>query len=194
MLHVLPGLGAPAVLLLRKAPSSWVKGPPQAPFQPRRYHRIFEIEPVGFDVDGAEALPPAVVTKPDELLDRQSARAALGIDDDGPCTLVFQAGLPDETRALLGLVPAGSRAHVITATDENAPFPMAHLLRAGDACVTGAGYNAVWESVWLGTQKTTKFQVFPRRIDDQAWRMGAVGSVQMRENGGDVLVSALRAG
>jgi hypothetical protein len=59
---VLPALGVPAVLLLRKAPPVWVQGPAVAPFSSTRahYERIFEIEPVGFPSDSGAPRPNSI--------------------------------------------------------------------------------------------------------------------------------------
>lgn len=188
MTWLVPALGVPAWLLVRKAPPRWLMGPPQLPFQPGRWDRILEIEPVGFVVDGRalEAWPPLVVCNPDELWSRREARAALGIDDDDPLTLVFQAGEAGECDAL----PAGSGR--VLRPGLSGPFPIARALRAADHVVTGAGYNAFWESVWLKTRGHTTFHPFARRIDDQAWRLTL--SSTMAENGADRLIAALRRG
>lgn len=194
---VLPKLAAKAVLLLRKAPPVWVVGPPVAPFSSTRahYERIFEIEPVGF-AGGFETLPPLVVANRDELVPAAVARRALlqNDDDDGrPLRLVFQAGVVGEAAAMSGSDTSSSQTIVCDLHDPQAPWPMAPLLDGADAIVTGAGYNAWWETQWLGQAHKTTWVPFARSIDDQAWRM-ALPATTMTDNGADVLLRMLERG
>jgi hypothetical protein len=53
--------------------------------------------------------------------------------------------------------------------------------------MTGAGYNAYWESKWLGFHHRCFFTPFPRPIDDQAWRVRECADHWPRENGADTL-------
>jgi hypothetical protein len=192
---VLPKLAAKAVLLLRKAPPVWVLGPPAAPFSStrRHYERVFEIEPVGFG-EHFESLPPLVVANRDELLSRAEARRVLtGEDDDGTLLrLVFQAGRAGEAAALVGEA-RGSRTVVHDLHSGDAPWPMAPLLDGADEIVTGAGYNAWWETQWLGQAHKTRWVPFARSIDDQAWRM-ALPTTTMTDNGADALLRLLLRG
>jgi hypothetical protein len=192
---VLPRLDAKAVLLLRKAPPVWVVGPPVAPFSStrRNYERVFEIEPVGF-AGHFERLPPLVVANRDELLAAPAARRVLlGDDDDGrPLRLCFQAGVAGEA-AMLSRAEAGWHTVACDLHSATAPWPMAPLLDGADEIVTGAGYNAWWETQWLGVAHKARFVPFARSIDDQAWRM-ALPTTTMTENGADVLLRLLECG
>jgi len=194
--RIIAQLGFEAWLLLRKAPPVWIKGPPQAPFAPSVFARRLEIEPVGFAGD-FEQLAPLVVVNRDELVPAAAARAALlnGVDDDGrPLRLVFQAGNPGEAQALASSSSPSSSSYshtrVIDLRDNDAPWPVADLLLGADEIVSGAGYNAYWESRWLGTAAKTTLVPFARRIDDQAWRL-SLASLPMRENGADQLIRML---
>jgi len=200
--HVVPSLVAGVSprcwLLLRKAPRHWLQGPRSAPFLASQFDRIFEMEPVGFDVPRLEPWPPLVVANREELLDRPSARTALGLPNDGrQVTLVFQAGNPGELGTLaegVKSVAGSGLVHRVDLRDADAPMPMAPYLAAADVVVTGAGYNAFWEARWLGTMARTRFVPFARRIDDQAWRLARCAEVPMTDNGADLLAQALGRG
>lgn len=58
-------------------------------------------------------------------------------------------------------------------------------LSDADLIFAGAGFNAYWESKWLGWFERTRFTAFPRPIDDQAWRLRACADYWPKENGAD---------
>lgn len=193
--HLVAPLGVEAWLLVRKSPAQWLRGHPKMPFPQGRFARILEMEPVGFDVDGIERWPPLVVANHDECLSRAEARRHFDIDDDHtPLTLIFQAGEAGESAALPVSTPAGGQMVRVDLRDPAAIFPMALALAGAEHVVTGAGYNAYWEARALGSFARTHFVAFPRRLDDQQWRLDTCGDVDVRINGADLLAEALLGG
>jgi hypothetical protein len=174
---VLPLLQAEAWLLVRRCPDAWLDGPPGLPFLPAQYARRFAIEPMDSRVP-LEPLAPIVVCNPDEC------RSGGAAED-----LIVHAGKPGELDVLRAAAPPGARA--VSLWDAGAPFPVAPLLPSARSVTCGAGYNAYWESRWLGHFPRTRFVPFERSIDDQPWRLLACADYAMRENGADVLARAI---
>jgi UDP:flavonoid glycosyltransferase YjiC (YdhE family) len=131
-------------------------------------------------------IPPLTILKDDELLDRDAARAALGLKIDGKYAL-FSLGpgnlkkVDDIGRRLIaemtsqGYTVIWARA-AISQSDLSLPegsigmsiFPIARYLRGFDALVCAAGYNTCCEVLQAGVP--TLF--VPNRLvaDDQARR------------------------
>ncbi len=140
----------------------------------------------------AQRVDPIVLLDPDELLDRDHARAELGLDPDRPAALVqLGAGNINDvatpaallTRALLAR--EGTQVRLaqspIALEPLSAPpgaavvsrYPLARYLRAFDVAVTAAGYNSVHELVRFAVPSL----VVPNHetsLDDQATRAAAL--------------------
>jgi hypothetical protein len=181
---VLPGLDCAAWLLLRICPPQWLAGPREMPFDAGQYARIVAIEPA---VTPAvrERIDPLVVCNPDECRSPGALRERLGAAADRPLTVVLHAGERGEAEQLLQVAGAGAAVLDLFAPD--APFPAAVGLGGADRVVAGAGYNAFWESHWLGYAERTELVPFRRSIDDQALRVERSRGVIPRENGADTL-------
>jgi hypothetical protein len=219
--NVLPLAGCEAWLLVRSVPERWFVGPPGHPYERDRFARVIAIEPGAGLGHEDETIAPVVIANPDERRPRGALREALGVRGAGEQRLVVvqQAGAPGEWATLLATAAkaaADVAPHVITfARDDETDasravaeqavavararlhdgaglFPLAEWLGDADEVVSGAGYNAFWESRWLGYADRTRFVPFSRRIDDQAWRLRACGGVRPTENGADVLARRLR--
>lgn len=189
---VLPALGVPAWLLVRRCPAQWFRGPSGAPFDAALFARIFAIEPFAPPVPH-ERLDPLVVCNRDERMPRGALRALLGAPADHPLHVVVHAGVPGEIAALVER--AGPAARVIDLAQSSAPFPAAAWLDDAERIVAAAGYNTFWESRWLGYGARMVYVPFPRRIDDQAWRVSACAGITPTANGADALAHlALRGG
>ena len=127
-----------------------------------------------FRIDRAErpgrkvTTPPVMLLRDAELLDREAAREALGLERDGRYAL-FSLGpgnLKDVSEIAQGLI-AEVRGHGYTVVWARAPisvrdvllpddvvpiavFPLVRYLRAFDAFAGAAGYNAAYELVQAG--------------------------------------------
>jgi hypothetical protein len=181
---ILSGLRCEAWLLVRLCPPHWLTGPPGMPFEPSQYARIIAVEPMP-DRGAREAIAPVVVCNPDECQPQGALRERLGIPAGRPLTVVLQAGQRGESEQLLRV--AGEGAVVLDLFEPEAPFPAAEWLRGADRIVAGAGYNAYWESRWIGYAARAEHIPFPRSIDDQALRLTLGSGVSLRENGADTL-------
>jgi hypothetical protein len=132
-----------------------------------------------------EAVDPVVICNPDECRPPGALRERLGVPAGRRLSVVLQAGRRGESEQLQRL--AGEGAAVLDLFDPEAPFPAAEWLGGADRIVAGAGYNAFWESRWLGYHERTEWMPFPRSIDDQALRLELGRATRPRENGADVL-------
>ena len=195
LVHILPLLRCEAWLLLRKVPPIWLQGPPGVPFSARPFARIVAIEPGATESAATDAIDPIVITNPDELRPPGALREALGLPPNEPLAVVHQAGGLGELESLTR--QAGSRARTFTlervdaAGGDDRFFPLCEWLGDADALFAGAGYNAFWEARWLGHAARTTFRAFPRKIDDQAWRLKTCWAHTPTENGADVLAQWL---
>ena len=186
--HLLPRLGFPAWLLVRQCPAAWFAGPTGVRFDTARFQRIIAIEPLAHG-PATHRVDPVVVCNRDELRPRGDLRALLGVPDSEPVRVAVQAGLPGEAEAL-----AMPGYRTLDLHQPGAPLPLAPWLDGADAIRSGAGYNAFWESRWLGTHARTTFVPFPRRIDDQAWRVRIGAEVTPQANGADQLAAWMLEG
>jgi hypothetical protein len=180
----LSGLPCEAWLLVRICPPHWLAGPPGMPFEPAQYARIVAVEPMP-GRGAREAVDPVVICNPDECRPPGALRERLGVPAGRSLSVVLQAGRRGESEQLQRL--AGEGAAVLDLFDPEAPFPAAEWLGGADRITAGAGYNAFWESRWLGYHERTEWMPFPRSIDDQALRLESGRATRPRENGADVL-------
>lgn len=178
-------------LLIRSCPPVWFTGPADARFNPRRFDRIIGIEPIDHDVL-TEHIDPVVVCNPDECRPRGSLRSFFGVAPEDPLTVITHAGIPGEIDTLADA--ASSSVIRCDLLGDAALFPLAEWLGDADEVIAGAGYNSFWEAHWLGWAPRTTFTPFPRKIDDQAWRIETCGSYPMRANGADTLAAWIRSG
>ncbi len=134
-----------------------------------------------------ERVDPVVVCNPDECEPPEALRRELGVPAERHLVVVAHAGELGEIESL-----RADGATVCDLRQKDALFPLARWLGGADEIVCGAGYNAFWEARWLGYFPRARFTPFPRRIDDQAWRLHACAQVQMRGNGADTLARDIR--
>jgi hypothetical protein len=172
---------------VRQVPEAWWRGPAGVTFEASLFARIITIEPVE-SVPATDRIDPVVVCNRDELRPREDLRQLLSVPEGEALHLAVQAGLPGEAESLALL-----RFRVLD-LHRGAPMPLAPWLSGVDLLRTGAGYNAYWEARWLGHDSRTTFVPFPRRIDDQAWRLRVGADVRPKENGADVLARWIAQG
>jgi hypothetical protein len=191
--HILPIAGCEAWLLLRSMPDAWLDGPPGAKFDLMQFARIISIEPIGSPAV-THAVDPVVIVNPEECQPRGALRARLGIAAEQRLVAVVHAGLPGETRELVPAAKAGDAVMTFDLRDPGAIFPLAEWIGDADEVHAFAGYNAYWESRWLGHVGRTMFRAAPRRNDDQEWRLAKCGRYVMRANGADTIAGWLVRG
>lgn len=184
--HVVQLFDCEVWLLLRKCIDRWFVGPPQAPYDPARWGRIIAIEPIEHP-SITHHIDPIVCANPDECRPETALREHLGAPDDQTLAVVAHTGPVEEQEALMAV--GEENVHVVhfDLTDPEALFPLAEWLPGADVIMTGAGYNAYWESKWLGFHDRCFFTAFPRPIDDQAWRVRECAEYRPKENGADAL-------
>jgi hypothetical protein len=203
LLRILPLAGTEAWLLVRRVPADWFVGPPGHRFDRSQFARVIGIEPALEGVD--ETIDPVVLVNPGEQRPRGSLRAELALAPSDPLAVVQHAGDGAECRALLDHVT--TRAHVFTFPRRNQVasgstfeaahhdgerfFPLAEWLSDADEIVTGAGYNAYWETRLLRLEAKTRYVPFARPLDDQAWRVETHRTFTPRGNGADTLIDML---
>jgi len=191
--YVLPLPGCEHWLLIRRCPDIWFVGPPEAPFEPGQYERIVAVEPLEYDLF-TDRIDPGVLCNPDECRPREALRELLNVEESRRLVVVSHAGDPGEIDEMP--VDAGTDDLVVyfSLYDDQAPFPLCAWLGGADAVVCGAGYNSFWEARTLGYFDRTTFVPFPRRIDDQAWRVRECSGIIPRENGADTLARWISSG
>jgi hypothetical protein len=187
--HILPLPECESWLLVRTCPRFWFVGPRDTPFEPRQFRRVIAIEPFRHAAL-RESIDPVVVCNPEECRPREALREHLGAPADRPLVVVMHAGRPGE-RARLEAEARGEHAAALDLYEPRALFPVAEWLSGADRVFCGVGYNAYWEARWLGYAARTRFVPFPRKIDDQAWRLARCGGYAMRGNGADTLAGWL---
>jgi len=186
--HILPLPNCEHWLLIRRCPDIWFEGPELAPFDPGQYQRIIAAEPLEYDLF-TDRIDPGVICNRDECRPPGALKELLRIDPSRRLVVVSHAGEQGEIDQMP--VEAGPDDVVVyfSLYDDLAPFPLAEWIGGADAIVTGAGYNSFWEARTLGYFDRTHFVPFPRRIDDQAWRVRECSGFNPQTNGADTLAS-----
>ena len=204
--NILPLPACEAWLLVRSVPHEWFIGPPGHPYERSLFDRVIAIEPGAGLGHEHETIDPIVIANPDEMRPKGALRAALGLREGERLSVLSQVGKPGELAKLADLrepqhaftfpgadgelpndLPTGVRVH-----DGTAFFPLAEWLDDADAIVSGAGYNAFWESHWLGYADRARFVPFARTIDDTTWRMRTCTGHVPLANGADEIARRLR--
>lgn len=185
LLHILPGLGCEAWLLLRDCPAAWTVGRGSARFDPRQYTRIVAIEPVDHAVV-THRVDPVVILNPDECVAPGALRRRIGTPEGRKLVAISHAGLVGELDAMRDVAPEGD---VVTLDlhAQDAVFPACAWLADADAVVCGAGFNSYWEAHWLGYAARTRFVAFDRTFHNEHNRLARPAGPAMRENGADRL-------
>lgn len=135
----------------------------------------------------AVVVDPVTLLDADELLDREQARAALGLEPEATWALVqLGTGALDDPASRLGIAAAALGAagvrlafveSTIAAQRTALPpgavgievYPLARYLRAFDLAVTAAGYNIVHEALVAGLP-TILSPIAASHLDDQVAR------------------------
>ncbi len=190
--HILPLVGCECWLVVRACPRAWFTGPSDTRFEPRQFARIIAIEPFRHAAL-RERIDPIVVCNPDECRPPLALRERLGVPPERRLVAVTHAGLRGEVEKIEGTARDEPLAR-FDLFDTDALFPIAEWLPGADRVFCAAGYNSFWEARWLGYAARTRFIPFPRKIDDQAWRLATCLHYPMQENGADTLATWILAG
>lgn len=173
-------------LLLRKCVDQWFVGPPEARYDPARWDRIIAMEPIEHP-SITHRIDPVVCANPDECQPDAALREHLGVADEKTLAVVAHTGPREEQDALAAVGEEDVHVAHFDLNDPDSLFPLAEWLPGADVIMTGAGFNAYWESKWLGFYDRCFFTAFPRPIDDQAWRARECADYWPKENGADTL-------
>lgn len=188
--HVLSRKGAPASIWCRRP--MWRAGSSRAPIKRQgAFDYVLEPGELASRSDrgpttqfraGAVGVDPIVFLEPQELLDRETAAAELGLDPSRRTALISlgQGGEVDRAvaRALDAFAARGD-IQVAALQSSLAPglevpdgvihlrstFPMSRYLRAFDVAVSASGYNGFHELIAFGVP--TLFVPMARNTDDQ---------------------------
>jgi hypothetical protein len=112
-----------------------------------------------------------------------TADSMVGITDSIPPIVVSNH---DE---IVPSVYDGQDVELETLRSPDAPFPIAPLLTRARSIVSPAGYNAYWESTWLGYRDRVRWLQEPHALDRWA-RLQTGGKVVA--NGADVLMTMIK--
>ncbi len=188
LVRILPKLDCEAWLMLRWCPPIWLEGPAEVPFQAEQYSRILADEP--FDLPAiTHEIDPTVICNPEQMHPPEALREYCGVREGQKLILAMQAGVEGELNDIAQTIDGV----FFSPSFERDPdlFPFAPWLLGADEIHTGAGYNAFWESRWLGVFDRTVFHPFKRPIDNQFWRVERCSSHPVEENGADVLADEI---
>jgi hypothetical protein len=181
--HLLPLLRCESWLLVRSCPPSWLRGHGSAIFYPQLYSAIIRIEPCYCPVAHL-SVDPVIIVNPNECKPTGALRSRLG-SSNPRLSIVLHTGSPDEHATLNRVAP--DEAVRLELDRDSGIFPAAQWLCDASEVYCSGGYNAFWESRWLGYSDRTRFVPFPRRIDNQAWRVEFCRNTPVRTNGADTI-------
>ncbi len=174
---VLPTLAPRRVLLTRHVDPGFYAAP-EIRDALQAYETVIWTEPPSARVDGPRVFEtaPVLYVRPDEVLDRHAARAALSLPADARALLVLGSGdASHQSRTLSNIDALAERLpewQVRYASLDLEPrrrlFPAGRLLRAFDAVLSAAGYQSYYELAQCGVPAL--LTPIPKRVDDQARR------------------------
>lgn len=160
--------------------------------RPGDYDLILRTEP-GFDLPfPSEEVEPIVMRNRDEIMDREAARADLGIGgEDRACLFAFNGQEGEGATAWKSYSYLREEGWTVYRSDNRRGglFPAVDWYNAFDILVCGAGYSAFWEARAFG--KEAFFVPFPRRFEDQARRIELSSGYAPESNGADQLAAII---
>ncbi len=159
-------------------------------FDPARYDRVLAIEPFSSAVP-MDRINPLIMKNRDEILSREEALSALGLDGAGKVALYsFSAYEEDYDRYLEKYSYLGKEYRLFySSTVRGGLFPIIDYFNAFDLLVCGAGYNQVWEANYF--RKKAHFEALDVQYSDQRRRIRASESFTFVENGADQLAGII---
>lgn len=183
--HVLPHLRCPVWLLVRSCPPNWFGSLAGFTFEPSQYERLIAIEPVTEHLL-ADRVEPVVIANPDERQPASAIRERFDVGADQRLEVV----LCSDGQPRLPVVQRERHRVTVHLNRDERIYPACEWLAGADTIHAAAGYNAYWESAWLGYQSRTTFRALRRPIDDQAARL-AQPPHRMAANGADTLAAQI---
>jgi hypothetical protein len=179
--------------------------------EPGEFAAAADLGPTVSDRANAHQVEPITFLDPAELLDRDAARAALGLDDRPAALVRLGAGVLDDVASPVTRICRHLAAHDVQVVVADSPvatrpvppvagarvvtlFPVSRHLRAFDLAVTAAGYNSYHEQIGAGIP-TVLLPDAATRLDDQVCRArfaAATGvALAVEDAGSDELEQAL---
>ncbi|TVQ35878.1 MAG: hypothetical protein EA384_15280 [Spirochaetaceae bacterium] len=191
--RIVAELSGTSILLLRQASEEFFgyhHNGATVEFDPASYDLVLQIEPCSLPFDSL-AIDPIIMRRPHELLPRDRAAGALGLDPALPAALIATNGKPGEFEELKQSYSYLDDAYQLfcSSNHHGGVFPIADYFNTFDFVVCSGGYNAFWEAVYFG--KEAVFVPHPREFENQAWRIENCQDYVFRANGADELVKIL---
>lgn len=180
LFHIVPRLGIPAWLLVRKVPGWWWRVNEHTVFDPAQYARIFAIEPFDLPINVTQ-MDPIVICNRNECSPPEELARGLGLNESEAVNVIVHSGSAREQEILKAKASSYGSPRVLR------EFPACTLLGGARRIMAGCGYNTFWEAKWLGYFNKCEFTPFPRGIDDQEWRLAQCSHIEMVSNGADKL-------
>ncbi len=164
---------------------------PPAVFDPSPYDRVVAIEPFTPPF-AAEELNPLIIRNRDEILPRERALAALGLDGRKKICFVginVMEGMLDALKKKYSYLDGPYRMLYSSNMAGGGIFPIADYYNAIDLVVSTAGYNQFWESVYF--DKEALFENVELRFTDMADRVERHADHRFDVNGADQLAGII---
>jgi hypothetical protein len=165
-------------------------GERQIVFNPDSYDHVYTIEPFTPPFP-AESFNPMILRNRNEILSREKAAAALGLDGNRPAALVAINGRPGEFEELKQTYSYLEEEYqvVYSSNYHGGVFPAIDYYNAFDFVVCGAGYSQFWEARYFEKDAHVVPQI--RRFENQALRLEQYSDYVFSENGADQLARSI---
>ncbi len=137
-------------------------------------------------------IDPIVIRNQDEIFPREKALKVLGLKEGRKHCLFAFNGAPgefEENKKTYSYLEDVGYSMVYSTNFQGGLFPVVDYFNAFDMIVCGAGYNAFWEAVFF--EKEAIFIPYPRRFENQAWRVENCQDYAFTRNGADELVEMM---
>jgi hypothetical protein len=161
-------------------------------FSPDQYDILLKTEPFESSIE-MESINPLIIRNRDEIFSRQEALEQLGLDESSRPVCIFAFnGKPEEfsrVKKSYSYLEEEGYTMVYSTNYQGGLFPLVDYFNAADLLITGAGYNAFWESVYF--EKDAIYVPLKRRFEDQQKRVDECSDYTFEENGADQLVDIL---
>jgi hypothetical protein len=161
-------------------------------FSNSQYDKVLAIEPFKSIVN-MEIINPIIIRNRDEIYDRNTALAKLGLSEERSVALIalnFKEGYFEKMKNKYSyLEEEGYDVISTTNIKGGGIFPIVDYYNAFDLIACGSGYTQFWEAVYFN--KEAIFEAFQMNFTNLTWRVQNCQEYYFEENGADQLVDII---